>query len=154
MLRDEKHLRAAQREAEDYPREVALSGTVWQFWSLASDSHRKSPVAWYTNGAQFLLISPQGETRGVALPARHDCPHWPRHRPKNNGMHSRASLEYVFLVGHESFRMADERTPDTRTPSRQHPLFPEQPDNLRLPAAVKARLLAEWLGVKSGDTVQ
>ena len=42
--------------------------------------------------------------------------------------------------------MADEKLPASGVVGRQHPLFPEQPDNLRLPAAVKARLLAEYRG--------
>ena len=43
-------------------------------------------------------------------------------------------------------RMADEKLPASGVVGRQHPLFPEQPDNLRLPPAVKARLLAEYQG--------
>lgn len=42
--------------------------------------------------------------------------------------------------------MADEKLPASGVVGRQHPLFPEQPDNLRLPPAVKARLLAEYRG--------
>lgn len=42
-------------------------------------------------------------------------------------------------------RMADEKLPASGVVGR-HPLFPEQPDNLRLPPAVKARPLAEYRG--------
>ena len=130
MLRDEKHLRAAQREADNYPREVHADGRSWQFWSLSAvaDSHR--PVAWYTDGAQFMLFDVNGTPAGG-----HGSDHqrvgarfWDGARPQGG------------------LRMADEKLPSRRHPGRQHPLFPEQPDNLRLPPAVKARLLAEYRG--------
>ena len=130
MLRDEKHLRAAQREADNYPREVHADGRSWQFWSLSAvaDSHR--PVAWYTDGAQFMLFDVNGtpaESGGHAT--AHDARCWDEARPQGG------------------LRMADEKLPESpRGPGRQHPLFPEQPDNLRLPPAVKARLLAEYQG--------
>lgn len=129
MLRDEKHLRAAQREADNYPREVHADGRSWQFWSLSAvaDSHR--PVAWYTDGAQFMLFDvngtpPESDGHDVA----HDARCWDEARPQGG------------------LRMADEKLPSRRHPGRQHPLFPEQPDNLRLPPAVKARLLAAYRG--------
>ena len=128
MLRDEKHLRAAQREADNYPREVHADGRSWQFWSLSAvaDSHR--PVAWYTDGAQFMLFDVNGTPppRGIGGVAHDARCCWDAARPQGG------------------LRMADEKLP--LRPGRQHPLFPEQPDNLRLPPAVKARLLAEYQG--------
>ena len=130
MLRNETHLRAAQREADTYPREVHADGCVWQFWSLSAVAKRHRPVAWYTDGALFMLFNVNGtpaEPNGHDT--AHDAPCWDGERPPG------------------WLRMADEKTPDIRSsPSRQHPLFPEQPDNLRLPAAVKARLLAAYQG--------
>ena len=129
MLRDKKHLRAAQREADNYPREVHADGRSWQFWSLSAvdDSHR--PVAWYTDGAQFMLFDvngtpPESDGHDVA----HDARCWDEARPQGG------------------LRMADEKLPLRRHPGRQHPLFPEQPDNLRLPPAAKARLLSAYRG--------
>ena len=126
MLRNETHLRAAQREADTYPREVHADGRSWQFWSLSAVAKRHRPVAWYTDGAQFMLFNVNGtqaESHGHA--AAHDAS-WAR--PPGG------------------LRMADEKLPASGTAGRQHPLFPEQPDNLRLPAATKARLLAEYRG--------
>ena len=124
MLRDEKHLRAAQREADNYPREVHADGRSWQFWSLSAvaDSHR--PVAWYTDGAQFMLFDVNGTP-----PESDGVPFTPRANWAPGGL-----------------RMADEKLPASGVVGRQHPLFPEQHDNLRLPPAVKARLLAEYQG--------
>ena len=127
MLRDEAHLRAAQREADTYPREVHADGCVWQFWSLSAVAKRHRPVAWYTDGAQFMLFNVNGtpaESYGHAT--AHNC--WDAARPPGG------------------LRMADEKLPASGTAGRQHPLFPEQPDNLRLPAATKARLLAAYQG--------
>lgn len=127
MLRNETHLRAAQREADNYPREVHADGRSWQFWSLSVVANRSRPVAWYTDGAQFMLFSMNGtpaESYGHAT--AHNC--WDGARPPGG------------------LRMADEKLPAPGTAGRQHPLFPEQPDNLRLPAATKARLLAAYQG--------
>ena len=127
MLRDEKHLRAAQREADTYPREVHADGRSWQFWSLSAVANRHRPVAWYTDGALFMLFNVNGtpaESYGHAT--AHNC---------RDGARPRDGL-----------RMADEKLPAPGTAGRQHPLFPEQPDNLRLPAAAKARLLSAYRG--------
>lgn len=43
MLRNETHLRAAQREADTYPREVHADGRSWQFWSLSAVANRHRP---------------------------------------------------------------------------------------------------------------
>ena len=129
MLRNETHLRAAQREADNYPREVHADGRSWQFWSLSAVGNSRRPVAWYTDGAQFMLFDVNGtpaESDGHDV--AHDARCWDEARPQGG------------------LRMADEKLPSRRHPGRQHPLFPEQPDNLRLPAAVKARLLAEYRG--------
>lgn len=127
MLRNETHLRAAQREADTYPREVHADGRSWQFWSLSAVANRHRPVAWYTDGAQFMLFNVNGtpaESYGHAT--AHNC---------RDGARPPGGL-----------RMADEKLPAPGTAGRQHPLFPEQPDNLRLPAATKARLLAAYQG--------
>ena len=127
MLRNETHLRAAQREADTYPREVHVDGCVWQFWSLSAVAKRHRPVAWYTDGALFMLFNVNGtqaESHGHAT--AHDARFWAR--PPGG------------------LRMADEKLPASGVVGRQHPLFPEQPDNLRLPPAAKARLLAEYRG--------
>ena len=130
MLRNETHLRAAQREADNYPREVHADGCVWQFWSLSAVAKRHRPVAWYTDGAQFMLFNVNGtqaESHGHAT--AHDARFWDWARPQGG------------------LRMADEKLPAPGgVVGRQHPLFPEQPDNLRLPPAVKARLLAAYQG--------
>ena len=129
MLRNETHLRAAQREADTYPREVHADGRSWQFWSLSAVAKRHRPVAWYTDGAQFMLFNVNGtpaESNGHA--AAHDARFWDGARPPGG------------------LRMADEKLPASGVVGRQHPLFPEQHDNLRLPPAVKARLLAEYRG--------
>ena len=130
MLRNETHLRAAQREADTYPREVHADGCVWQFWSLSAVADRRRPVAWYTDGALFMLFNVNGtpaESNGHAT--AHDARCWDGARPPGG------------------LRMADEKTPQAASPvGRQHQLFPEQHDNLRLPPAVKARLLAEYQG--------
>ena len=130
MLRNETHLRAAQREADNYPREVHADGRSWQFWSLSAVAKRHRPVAWYTDGALFMLFNVNGTpAESGSLPAAHDARCWDGERPPG------------------WLRMADEKLPAiTRPPSRQHPLFPEQDDNLRLPPAVKARLLAAYQG--------
>ena len=131
MLRDEKHLRAAQREADNYPREVHADGRSWQFWSLSAVANRHRPVAWYTDGALFMLFDVNGtqaESHGHAT--AHDARFWDKARPRPSG----------------GLRMADEKLPEWSVVGRQHPLFPEQPDNLRLPPAVKARLLAAYQG--------
>ena len=127
MLRNETHLRAAQREADTYPREVHADGRSWQFWSLSAVAKRHRPVAWYTDGAQFMLFNVNwapAESYGHAT--AHNC--WDAARPQGG------------------LRMADEKLPASGVVGRQHPLFPEQPDNLRLPAATKARLLAAYQG--------
>ena len=129
MLRNETHLRAAQREADTYPREVHADGCVWQFWSLSAVAKRHRPVAWYTDGALFMLFNVNGtpaESSGHAT--AHDARFWDGARPQGG------------------LRMADEKLPASGVVGRQHPLFPEQDDNLRLPPAVKARLLAEYQG--------
>ena len=129
MLRNETHLRAAQREADTYPREVHADGRSWQFWSLSAVAKRHRPVAWYTDGAQFMLFNVNGtpaEPDGHAT--AHDARCWDGARPPGG------------------LRMADEKLPASGVVGRQHPLFPEQHDNLRLPPAVKARLLAEYRG--------
>ena len=129
MLRNETHLRAAQREADTYPREVHADGRSWQFWSLSAVTKRHRPVAWYTDGAQFMLFNVNGtqaESHGHAT--AHDARFWDWARPQGG------------------LRMADEKLPAPGVVGRQHPLFPEQPDNLRLPSAVKARLLAAYQG--------
>ena len=155
MLRNETHLRAAQREADTYPREVHADGRSWQFWSLSAfaDSHR--PVAWYTDGAQFMLFDvngtpPESWTVNVA----HDARCWDRWYPQNpqreDGRvawrtYTQASIDYGFPAGERpggSLRMADEKLPA----GRQHPLFPEVPDPLRLPPAEKKALLAAYQG--------
>lgn len=128
MLRNETHLRAAQREADTYPREVHADGCVWQFWSLSAVAKRHRPVAWYTDGAQFMLFNVNGTAESRGLPAAHDARCWDGARPPGG------------------LRMADEKLPAPGTAGRQHPLFPEQPDNLRLPPATKARLLAAYQG--------
>ena len=131
MLRNETHLRAAQREADTYPREVHADGRSWQFWSLSAVAKRHRPVAWYTDGAQFMLFNVNGtqaESHGHAT--AHDASCWDRARPWPSG----------------GLRMADEKLPASGVVGRQHPLFPEQPDNMRLPAATKARLLAAYQG--------
>ena len=128
MLRNETHLRAAQREADTYPREVHADGRSWQFWSLSAVAKRHRPVAWYTDGAQFMLFSVNGTVESGDHPAAHDARFWGGARPQGG------------------LRMADEKLPASGVVGRQHPLFPEQPDNLRLPAAVKARLLAAYQG--------
>ena len=128
MLRNETHLRAAQREADTYPREVHADGCVWQFWSLSAVAKRHRPVAWYTDGAQFMLFNVNGTAESGGHPAAHDARCWDRARPPGG------------------LRMADEKLPASGVVGRQHPLFPEQHDNLRLPPAVKARLLAEYQG--------
>ena len=138
MLRNETHLRAAQREADTYPREVHADGRSWQFWSLSAVTKRHRPVAWYTDGAQFMLFNVNGtpaEPDGHA--AAHDARFWDGARPQGG------------------LRMADEKLPASGVvEGRQHPLFPEQPDNLRLPAATKARLLAAYQGRRVvADTV-
>ena len=132
MLRNKTHLRAAQREADNYPREVHADGRSWQFWSLSAvaDSHR--PVAWYTDGAQFMLFDvngtpPESDGHDVA----HDARCWDEARPQGG------------------LRMADEKLPALREgypAGRQHPLFPEVPDPLRLPPAEKKALLAAYQG--------
>ena len=129
MLRNETHLRAAQREADNYPREVHADGRSWQFWSLSADAKRHRPVAWYTDGAMFMLFNVnRTPAESGGLPLAHDARCWDGARPPGG------------------LRMADEKLPLRCPPGRQHPLFPEQPDNLRLPPAVKARLLAEYQG--------
>lgn len=126
MLRNETHLRAAQREADTYPREVHADGRSWQFWSLSVVANRSRPVAWYTDGAQFMLFNVNGTpAESYGHSTAHNC--W-RSRPPGG------------------LRMADEKLPAPGTAGRQHPLFPEQPDNLRLPSATKARLLAAYQG--------
>ena len=129
MLRNETHLRAARREADNYPREVHADGRSWQFWSLSAVADSDRPVAWYTDGAQFMLFDvngtpPESDGHDVA----HDARCWDEARPQGG------------------LRMADEKLPASGVVGRQHPLFPEQPDNLRLPPAVKARLLAAYQG--------
>ena len=125
MLRNETHLRAAQREADNYPREVHADGRSWQFWSLSAVAKRHRPVAWYTDGAQFMLFDASGTpAESDGHPATHDARCWDGARPPGG------------------LRMADEK----KHRGRQHQLFPEQPDNLRLPPAVKARLLAAYQG--------
>ena len=130
MLRDEKHLRAAQREADNYPREVHADGRSWQFWSLSAVANRHRPVAWYTDGVQFMLFNvnePPAESYGHAT--AHNC---------RDGARPRDGL-----------RMADEKLPALREgypAGRQHPLFPEVPDPLRLPPAEKKALLAAYQG--------
>lgn len=130
MLRNETHLRAAQREADNYPREVHADGRSWQFWSLSATANRHGPVAWYTDGAMFMLFNVnRTPAESVAEWATaHDARCWDGARPPGG------------------LRMADEKLPASSVVGRQHPLFPEQPDNLRLPPAVKARLLAEYQG--------
>ena len=125
MLRNETHLRAAQREADNYPREVHADGRSWQFWSLSAVADRR-PVAWYTDGAQFMLFNVNGTVESGGHPAAHDarCRYW----------------------APGGLRMADEKLPASGTAGRQHPLFPEVPNSLALPPAVKARLLAEYQG--------
>ena len=126
MLRNETHLRAAQREADNYPREVHADGRSWQFWSLSAVANRHRPVAWYTDGAMFMLFNVNGtpaESGGHAT--AHDARCWDGARPPGG------------------LRMADEKI---RPGGRQNPLFPEQHDNLRLPPAVKARLLPAYRG--------
>ena len=95
-----------------------------------------------------------------AEPNGHDTAHdarcWNRWRPKPESgqearcIYTQASIGYGFPAGTgPGLRMADEKLPALREGypvGRQHPLFPEQPDNLRLPAAVKARLLAAYQG--------
>ena len=130
MLRDEKHLRAAQREADNYPREVHADGCVWQFWSLSAVANRRRPVAWYTDGALFMLFNVNGTAESGGRDTAHDASCWDRARPWPSG----------------GLRMADEKLPASGVVGRQHPLFPEQHDNLRLPPAVKARLLAAYQG--------
>ena len=127
MLRNETHLRAAQREADTYPREVHADGCGWQFWSLSAVAKRHRPVAWYTDGAQFRLFNVNWTVESGGLPAAHDARCWDGARPPGG------------------LRMADEKLPGYPV-GRQHPLFPEQSDNLRLPPAVKARLLAAYQG--------
>ena len=122
MLRNETHLRAAQREADTYPREVHADGCVWQFWSLSAVAKRHRPVAWYTDGAQFMLFDvngtpPESDGHDVA----HDARCWDEARPQGR------------------LRMADEKLPASGVAGRQ-------PDNLRLPPAVKARLLPAYQG--------
>lgn len=127
MLRDEKHLRAAQREADNYPREVHADGRSWQFWSLSAVANRHRPVAWYTDGAMFMLFNVNrtpAESGGHAT--AHDARCWDGARPPGG------------------LRKADEKI--RRAVGRQHQLFPEQHDNLRLPPAVKARLLPAYRG--------
>ena len=130
MLRNETHLRAAQREADTYPREVHADGCVWQFWSLSAVAKRHRQVAWYTDGAQFMLFNVSGRAESGGHDTAHDASCWDRARPWPSG----------------GLRMADEKLPASGVVGRQHPLFPEQPDNLRLPAATKARLLAAYQG--------
>ena len=163
MLRNETHLRAAQREADNYPREVHADGRSWQFWSLSAVAGRHRPVAWYTDGAQFMLFNVNGTVESGGHPAAHDARCWDRWYPKNlkgedgqrwRRIYTQASIDYGFpavvdagLGG--SPRMADEKLPAIREghpAGRQHPLFPEVPNSLALPPAVKARLLAEYQG--------
>ena len=73
MLRNETHLRAAQREADNYPREVHADGRSWQFWSLSAVANRHRPVAWYTDGAQFMLFNVDGTHYLGGHPAAHDA---------------------------------------------------------------------------------
>lgn len=133
MLRNETHLRAAQREADTYPREVHADGRSWQFWSLSAVAGRHRPVAWYTDGAQFMLLNANGTpAESGGHPAAHDARCWDRARPASRGL-----------------RMADEKLPAIREghpAGRQHPLFPEVQNSLALPPAVKARLLAAYQG--------
>ena len=128
MLRNETHLRAAQREADNYPREVHADGRSWQFWCLSAAAKRHRPVAWYTDGAQFMLFNVNGTAESGGHATAHDARCWDGARPQGG------------------LRMADEKLPASGVVGRQHPLFPEQHDNLRLPPAVKARLLAEYQG--------
>ena len=162
MLRNETHLRAAQREADNYPREVHADGRSWQFWSLSAvaDSHR--PVAWYTDGAMFRLFNVNGTpAESGGYPAAHDARCWDRWYPQNpqreDGRvawrtYTQASIDYGFPAGERpggSLRMADEKLPALREgypAGRQHPLFPEVPDPLRLPPAEKKALLAAYQG--------
>ena len=127
MLRNETHLRAAQREADTHPREVHADGRNWQFWSLSAVANRHRPVAWYTDGAQFMLFNVNGT-------------------PAESYGHATAHNYWYGARPQGGLRMADEKLPASAVVGRQHPLFPEQPDNLRLPPAVKARLLAEYQG--------
>ena len=127
MLRNETHLRAAQREADTYPREVHADGRSWQFWSLSAVAKRHRPVAWYTDGAQFMLFNVNGT-------------------PAESNSHATAHDARDWARPPCGLRMADEKLPASGVVGRQHPLFPEQPDNLRLPAAAKARLLAAYQG--------
>ena len=140
MLRNETHLRAAQREADNYPREVHADGRSWQFWSLSAVANRHRPVAWYTDGAMFRLFNVNGTpAESGGYPAAHDARCWP-------------SIDYGFPAGERpggSLRMADEKLPALREgypAGPQHPLFPEVPDPLRLPPAEKKALLAAYQG--------
>ena len=100
MLRNETHLRAAQREADNYPREVHADGRSWQFWSLSAVADRR-PVAWYTDGAQFMLFNVNGTVESGGHPAAHDarCRYW----------------------APGGLRMADEKLPASGTAGRQQP---------------------------------
>ena len=159
MLRNETHLRAAQREADNYPREVHADGRSWQFWSLSAYANRHRPVAWYTDGAQFMLLNVNGTP---AEPNGHDTAHdascWNRWRPKPESgqeakcIYTQASIDYGFPAGtRPGLRMADEKLPALREgypAGQRHPLFPEVPNSMALPAQVKARLLKEYAGMR------
>lgn len=125
-------------------------GCVWQFWSLSAVANRHRPVAWYTDGAQFMLFNVNGtpaESHGHAT--AHDG-HWRRRRVKNpKGPDGQASLDYGFPEGvRDGLRMADEKVPPPRdgAAGAKHPLFPEAPNHLRLPPAEKKALLAAYQG--------
>ncbi len=152
MLRNETHLRAAQREADSYPREVHADGRSWQFWSLSAVANRHRPVAWYTDGAQFMLFNVNGTVESGGHPAAHDASCWNRWRPKPESgqearcIYTQASIDYGFPAGtRPGLRMADEKLP-AHPAGPRHPLFPEVPNSMALPAQVKARLLAEYQG--------
>ena len=161
MLRNETHLRAAQREADNYPREVHADGRSWQFWSLSAVADRRRPVAWYTDGAQFMLFDASGTpAESDGHPAAHDGD-WRRRRVENpkgpDGQeirreYSQASLDYGFSEGARvgGLRMADEKVPPIRdgAAGAKHPLFPEAPNHLRLSPAVQAALWAEYQGMR------
>lgn len=156
MLRNETHLRAAQREADTYPREVHADGCVWQFWSLSAVTKRHRPVAWYTDGTVFMLFDASGTP---AEPNGHDTAHdascWDRWRPTGQEAwrtYTQASIDYGFPAGTEpGLRMADEKLPALREgypAGQRHPLFPEAPNSMALPAQVRARLLNEYAGMR------
>ena len=161
MLRNETHLRAAQREADNYPREVHADGRSWQFWCLSAVTDKRGPVAWYTDGTLFMLFNVSGTpAESDGHDTAHDARCWDRWHPKNpkgpDGQeirreYSQASLDYGFPEGvRDGLRMADEKVPPTRNGAAgaKHPLFPEAPNHLRLSPTVQAALWAEYQGMR------